>query len=345
MKMRKISWEEYLEFIEKNDRLFIEDQEISLEPIRVERLLPVAEELTDVSTTVWSFPKRGSWATHKGDYRGNWPPQMARALITMYTEPGELVLDQMCGSGTTCIEARLLGRNCIGVDINYNAVILTLHRLYYLEKYAREFSNSTSSILSYFSNYSADELSKTIKNVLSTRSEIYLGDARNLSEIKNESVDLIATHPPYYRIIRYGENFVPGDLSRARNLEEYLKWMREIAEECYRVLKPGKYCAILIGDTRAHKHYVPISHYVLEVFLDAGFILKEEVVKIQHKMKTTREVWSKIKNRDFLLIYHEKLFVFRKPSSEKERDKYRYSSKLLSLENVLSTFKRKRVVQ
>ena len=41
--------------------------------------------------------------------------------------------------------------------------------------------------------------------------------------------------------------------------------------------------------------------------------MKEEVVKIQHKMKTTREVWSKLRNRDFLLIYHEKFFILEKP--------------------------------
>jgi len=38
----------------------------------------------------------------------------------------------MAGSGTTCIEAVLLGRNCIAVDVNYGAVMLTHHRLHHL---------------------------------------------------------------------------------------------------------------------------------------------------------------------------------------------------------------------
>ena len=101
--------------------------------------------------------------------------------------------------------------------------------------------------------------------------------------------------------------------------------MREIARESYRVLKPGRHCAILVGDTRIGKHYVPITHHVLRVFLEAGFILKEEVVKIQHKMKTTREFWGRRK-RDFLLIYHEKLYIFRKPLDENDRRKYKYST-------------------
>ena len=311
--MHEVTYQDYISYISKHKEIVIEDQVISLDPINVIRLKPQEKELPPISTTVWSFPKRGAWATHRGNYRGNWAPQIPRALILMYSEPGNVILDQMIGGGTTCIEARLLGRNCIGVDINYNAVILTLHRLYYLEKAARE-------------KFKDDPIASNINN---TWSKIYHGDARNLDLVEDESIDLIATHPPYFNIIRYGtrKERVEGDLSRTRRLEEYLKYMKEIAEEAYRVLKPGGYCGILIGDTRIRKHYVPISHYVLDVFLDTGFILKEEVIKIQHKMKTTREVWSRVRRRDFLLIYHEKLFIFRKPGVKEKRSRFRYSVK------------------
>ena len=76
-------------------------------------------------TTVWDFPVRGDWATHKGDYRGNFAPQIARNVILNYSAEGELVLDPMVGSGTTLIEARLLNRNALGCDINQNAVDIT----------------------------------------------------------------------------------------------------------------------------------------------------------------------------------------------------------------------------
>ena len=42
------------------------------------------------ATTVWSFPERGNWATHKPNYRGNWAPQIPRNLIIKYTEEGDL---------------------------------------------------------------------------------------------------------------------------------------------------------------------------------------------------------------------------------------------------------------
>jgi len=40
--------------------------------------------------------------------------------------------------------------------------------------------------------------------------------------------------------------------------------MKNAAKEFYRVLKPGKYCGILIGDTRNRRHYVPISSKILQ---------------------------------------------------------------------------------
>ena len=327
VKMRRVAYEEYLNFVEKRAEIEVEGNRIKLEPIEVKRLHPTQEELTDVSTTVWSFPRRGAWATHRGDYRGNWPPQMARALILMYTEPGDTVLDPMVGSGTTCIEAKLLGRNCIGVDINYNAVMLTLHRLYWLEKYLEKLASSPQGFAKWLKIAGSEADPPSIEDMLKARVEVYHGDARDLDKIPNDSIDLVATHPPYYNIIQYGEKQrIPGDLSTARSLEGYLDMMNRIGREAYRVLKPGHYMGILVGDTRTRKHYVPITHHILQVLLKVGFILKEEVVKIQHKMKATREKWAKLKDRDFLLIYHEKLYILRKPENNNEYRKYKYSS-------------------
>ena len=82
----------------------------------------------------------------------------------------------------------------------------------------------------------------------------------------------------------------------------------------------------MIGDTRRHKHYVPLSVRVLEQFLDAGFVLREDVIKLQHKMKSTREKWRGSKY-DFYLIAHEHLYVFRKPAEGEDLKDYRYSVK------------------
>lgn len=74
-------------------------------------------------TTVWSFPDHGNWATHNSKWRGNWTPYIPRNILLRYSEEGELVLDQFAGGGTTLVEAKLLNRNIIGVDINESALL------------------------------------------------------------------------------------------------------------------------------------------------------------------------------------------------------------------------------
>lgn len=52
-------------------------------------------------------------------YKGKFHPQMIRALLGIIgLGPGDTVLDPFIGSGTTAVEAQLLGINCIGVDIS-----------------------------------------------------------------------------------------------------------------------------------------------------------------------------------------------------------------------------------
>jgi len=283
--MREITEEDYRTFLRTHDFVIIENVKVPLiKEHKIEKFEP--ENFKLETTTVWSFPERGEWATHKGNYRANWSPYIPRNLILRYTQEGDLVLDQMVGSGTTLIECKLLNRRGIGVDINHDAIMVTRNRLDFKYKYDPEIKT-------------------------------YVGDARNLNLIPDETIDLIATHPPYANIVKFSNNRIEGDLSNVKNIDEFINEMIKVARESYRVLKPGKHCAILIGDTRKRKHFVPIATRVLEVFLKVGFILREDVIKLQWKMKGTREKWRGSKY-DFLLLAHEHLFIFRKPGKDEK---------------------------
>ncbi len=108
------------------------------------RETPAPVDFTLEVTTSWSFPERGNWATHNADYRGNFAPQIARNIIEMYSAEGDNVLDQMVGAGTTLIEAKLLHRNAIGVDINPKAVALANKALEFpLESSAKQKASAT----------------------------------------------------------------------------------------------------------------------------------------------------------------------------------------------------------
>ena len=57
-------------------------------------------------------------------FAAKFPPQLPRTFIEQLTHPGDTVLDPMMGSGTAVLEAMLLGRRAVGVDIDPLAVRL-----------------------------------------------------------------------------------------------------------------------------------------------------------------------------------------------------------------------------
>jgi len=231
------------------------------------------------TNTVWSFPNRGNWATHDAKYRGNWSPYIPRNLLLRYSIEGDMILDQFVGGGTTLIEAKLLNRDIIGVDINPAALEL-----------CRE---------------------KTAFERLNT-GKVYIkrGDARNLTFVSDKSIDFICTHPPYANIIHYSED-IDGDLSNY-DVKDFLAQMDSVAAECFRVLKPGKFCAILMGDTRKKGCVVPMSFDVMKIFERNGFKTKEIIIKEQHNCKATGYWKTNSLKYNFLLLAHEYLFILKK---------------------------------
>ena len=221
-------------------------------------------------TTHWSFPKRGDWATHDAKWRGNWSPYIPRNIILRYSKEGDLVLDQFAGGGTTLVEAKLLNRDIIGIDVNDDALARCR------EKTAFEYVLSTSKV------------------------SIQKGDARRLDGILDESIDLICTHPPYADIIKYS-NGLDADLSQLK-IVDFLEEMKKVAAESYRVLKKGKFCAVLMGDTRQNGHMIPMSFEVMRIFENAGFKLKELIIKEQHNCKATGYWKTNSVKYNFLLI-------------------------------------------
>lgn len=243
-------------------------------------MIPLQPEHFELETnTVWSFPDRGKWATHDAKYRGNWSPYIPRNIILRYSKEGDTVLDQFVGGGTTLIEAKLTNRNAIGIDINPQAVEISR------AKCSFEINNNSKIM-------------------------IEQGDARKIAEIKNESIDLICTHPPYADIIKYSED-IDEDLSHLP-MRNFLIEIRKVANECFRVLKYDKFCAILMGDMRKNGMVQPLAFETMRIFELAGFTLKEIIVKQQHNCKATGYWKTNSIKYNFLLLAHEYLFVFKK---------------------------------
>jgi len=211
------------------ERLITKLQGINVSALAVSKKIKTLRPkcFNEEQTTVWSFKNRGSWATHSGEYRGNWSPYIPRNVILKYSKCGETVLDYFCGAGTTAVECKLLGRRCIALDINDKAIELAKKNIDF---------NLESQQVTFIDN----EIHQFYKPELST------GDARDLPFLADNSIDLICAHPPYANIIHYTDS-KEGDLSFF-DIDDFLKEMSRVAKESFRVLKPGRQCAILIGE-------------------------------------------------------------------------------------------------
>lgn len=78
---------------------------------------------------VWDIPLLNPKARERVGYPTQKPVLLLERVIYLVTDPGDVVLDPFCGSGTTLVAAALLGRNSVGIDISPAAVRLARQRL------------------------------------------------------------------------------------------------------------------------------------------------------------------------------------------------------------------------
>jgi len=91
------------------------DEELSV----IEKIKPVPEH--SVRNNIWTYNNGGGFATkdkiaHK--HPAIFCEQLALDHILSWSNEGDVILDPMCGSGTTCKMAKLNNRNFIGIEVN-----------------------------------------------------------------------------------------------------------------------------------------------------------------------------------------------------------------------------------
>ena len=74
------------------------------------------------SVGIKSFAKKTGWATEK-------PLALLQRIIRASSNPGDMVLDPFCGSGTTCVAAEIEGRQWTGIEVNEDAPAIIQSRL------------------------------------------------------------------------------------------------------------------------------------------------------------------------------------------------------------------------
>jgi DNA modification methylase len=99
----------------------------------------------------------------------------------------------------------------------------------------------------------------TLPPPMPTTHTFYVGDARDMSAIPDESVHLIVTSPPYANLKRYPER--DGQLGNISSYEQFLEQLDRVWRECARILVPGGRACAVVGDVclsrrRAGRHHI-----------------------------------------------------------------------------------------
>ena len=83
--------------------------------------------------TIWDYANGGDKNKLKRQHPATFPDKIPYDFIQVFTKKGDLILDPMNGSGSTCIAAKLLERNYIGIDISQEYCDIAQERIKNLE--------------------------------------------------------------------------------------------------------------------------------------------------------------------------------------------------------------------
>lgn len=161
---------------------------------------------------------RASGKNKKESTLSTFPQKIGRSILLLYSKPGDTVFDPFAGHNSRmslCVKER---RNYIGCDL--------------------------SGPFMKFNFIKAEELRSKYPMV---KIELHHTDSRKVP-IKSGVGDFTITSPPYWNIEFYGDE--PEQMYFCKTYEEFLKGIKKVLAENFRVLKPGSFAVWFINDFR-----------------------------------------------------------------------------------------------
>jgi site-specific DNA-methyltransferase (adenine-specific) len=138
---------------------------------------------------------------------------------------------------------------------------------------------------------------------------IYCADCRRMSQVADNSVQLIVTSPPY----NVGKDYVAHQDSMAR--DEYFGFLNETWKECIRVLCDGGRLAVNVANTW-RKPYLPLNAYITRQLIDLGLLMRGEIIWDKGVSAGVSTAWGSFAraSNPTLRDVHEYILVFSKGS-------------------------------
>jgi modification methylase len=258
-------------------------------------------------------------------------PEIARRAIEAYSEPGDLVVDPMCGIGTTLVEAIHAGRHAVGVELEDRWATLAegnaaLAREQGADGRARVIEGDARE-LPHLLAVGASDLLRPPRR-------------RNVVRLPSGAVDLVLTSPPYgcdliepYKTARPAEavraarNYGGGarNVGHARGAA-YLRAMADVYRAAAAVLKPGGFLVTVTKEMRPTGALRDLGGETIALCERAGLVYWEHVIALLATIRGGELVprpsfWQRLQLRRSLaqgefrqLVCHEDVRVFRKPA-------------------------------
>jgi SAM-dependent methyltransferase len=287
--------------------------------------IPEPEPSAELPLSVWAtaqapsrWQRQGRYLRASGAHPAKMLPAIARTAISAYTTPGELILDPMCGIGTTLVEAVHLGRRAVGIELE-----------------------------SQWAGLAEANLALALAAGAAGSAEVICGDARDLVHLLpgelHGQVALVLTSPPYTHAAynhgqvrtrpgqgvekwhnRYSAN--PDNLGNT-NPARLLAGVEQILAGCARVLRPGGLVVLTTRPWRWHGALVDLPGQVARAAERAGLHPLERNVALLAGLRRERLVGrasffqidntrkSRAAGLPVHVVAHEDILVFRQSTS------------------------------
>jgi len=288
---------------------------------------PVPLAVWPCAQTSAPYQRAGRYLPDSTAHPAKMLPELARRLAAEYASPGALVVDPMCGIGTTLVEAAALGRRAVGVELEPRWAAIA-----------------------------RGNLTHALPPEQAAHAQVRQGDARQLPAVLADlagTVDLVATSPPYAcdagmidkpawlrgeslcrrDTLNYSPQ--PANLGHARG-QAYLAEMATVYAACYQVLRPGGLLVTVTRNMRRQGRVFDLAGATVTLAGQAGFCYLQHVVALLAcvrdgalwarpsfwQLHQTRR--ARARGEPASLPVHEDVLVFAKPafpaSSQKLKD-------------------------
>jgi len=151
--------------------------------------------------------------------------------------------------------------------------------------------------------------------------EVIKNDSRHIP-LEDNSVDMVFIDSPYGDNVRYSDE--PEDIGRiSAEDERFYEELEKVANEIFRILKPGKVMGWLIGDQWVKRRFTPVGFKVYHMLTQ--FFEPMEIVSVVRRGQSSHTgLWHyRAKKFNFFLRGFKYLLIMRKPEETKKRSKKR----------------------